>query len=124
VLFNFELILPYLAELVKRNSLYLADFLALILSNMATLTAMREELTITQATERLQARGINVARRTVASWIEQGLFTRRLVETPAGNYWVIPAHEVDSFEKPKVGRPPKSKTETDSKTGKQKGRKK
>jgi hypothetical protein len=79
---------------------------------------MREELTITQATERLQARGINVARRTVASWIEQGLFTRRLVETPAGNYWVIPAREVDSFEKPKVGRPPKAKTVTDSKASK------
>lgn len=82
---------------------------------------MREELTITQATERLQARGIDVARRTVASWIEQGLFTRRLVETPTGNYWVIPAHEVDSFEKPKVGRPPKAKAETDSKVSKKKG---
>jgi hypothetical protein len=91
---------------------------------MSTLATMSEELTITQATERLQARGIDVARRTVASWIEQGLFTRRLVETPTGNYWVIPAHEVDSFEKPKVGRPPKAKAEMVSKVSKKRGVKK
>ncbi|HZG53060.1 MAG TPA: hypothetical protein VEZ40_13070 [Pyrinomonadaceae bacterium] len=98
----------------------MAAFLALILTSMSTLMTMKEELTITQATERLQARGIDVARRTVASWIEQGLFTRRLVETPTGNYWVIPAHEVDSFEKPKVGRPPKAKADTNSKASKKK----
>jgi hypothetical protein len=69
---------------------------------------MSGEITITQATERLQARGMDVARRTVASWVEQGLFTRRWVETPAGNYWVIPTREVESFEPPKPGRPPKS----------------
>ncbi len=69
---------------------------------------MSEELTITQATERLQSRGIDVARRTVASWVEQGMLTSRLVETPAGNYWVIPAREVESFQPPKPGRPPKS----------------
>ncbi|HEY1402525.1 MAG TPA: hypothetical protein VGB05_00210 [Pyrinomonadaceae bacterium] len=91
--------------------------------NYVNIETMREELTITQATERLQARGIDVARRTVASWIEQGLFTSRLVETPTGNYWVIPAHEVDSFEKPKVGRPPKAKAETGLKARKKKGNK-
>ena len=75
---------------------------------MADLAPMSGEITITQATERLQARGLDVARRTVASWVEQGLFTRRWVETPAGNYWVIPTREVESFEPPKPGRPPKS----------------
>lgn len=81
---------------------------------MAELAAMNE-LTITQATARLQARGLDVARRTVASWVEQGLLTGRLVETPAGSYWVVPAHEVDSFEPPKVGRPRKPKDKTVSK---------
>lgn len=72
---------------------------------------MSEELTITQATQRLQARGYEVARRTVASWVEQGLFTKRRVETPAGNYWVIPEREVEAFTPPKPGRPPKPKGE-------------
>ncbi len=80
---------------------------------------MRDELTITQAMERLQARGVDVARRTVASWVEQGMFTKRLVETPAGHYWVIPAREIESFEPPKPGRPPKPKPEQSN--GKKRG---
>ena len=74
------------------------------------------ELTITQATERLRERGFDVARRTVASWVEQGLFTKRRVETPAGNYWVVPAREVESFVPPKPGRRPKPKADATSKT--------
>lgn len=101
-----ELILPYLAELIKIILLYLAKYLGFFLRDVAVLAVMTE-LTITQATERLRTRGIDVARRTVASWVEQGLLSGRLVESPAGSYWVIPASEVDSFVKPNPGRPPK-----------------
>lgn len=66
-----------------------------------------EELTITQATTRLRERGIEVSRRTVALWVERKLFTRRLVESPAGSYWLIPAEEVETFVKPVMGRPAK-----------------
>jgi hypothetical protein len=88
---------------------------------MATLANMKDELTITQATGLLQARGIHVARRTVASWVEQGMFTKRLVETPAGSYWVIPVREIESFEPPKPGRPPKAKPGQSN--GKKRGKK-
>lgn len=74
---------------------------------------MSEELTITQATARLQGRDIEVSRRTVASWVEQGLFkSKRWVEAPTGGYWVISAAEVDTFEKPTVGRPRKPMKES------------
>ena len=72
---------------------------------MAESAAMSEELSITQATERFNARGIDVARRTVASWVEQGLLKGRLVESPAGSYWLVAASDVESFEKPTPGRP-------------------
>lgn len=79
---------------------------------MAISAVMSEELTITQATQRLTTRGIDVSRRTVASWVEQGLFkSKRWVDIPTGGYWVVSASELDSFEKPTAGRPPKPKEE-------------
>jgi hypothetical protein len=67
---------------------------------------MSDELTITQATEQLQARGIKASRRTVASWVEQDLFkTKRWINAPTGGFWVVSAREVATFEKPTVGRP-------------------
>lgn len=74
---------------------------------------MDGELTITQATAYLQGKGMKVSRRTVASWVEQGLFkTRRWVETPTGGYWAVSVSEIETFEKPAVGRPPKAKAES------------
>jgi hypothetical protein len=102
---NEEILLP-LAELVKIILLPLAYFSCLFFRGVATSPAMSDELTITQATERLQARGIKASRRTVASWVEQGLFkSKRWVEAPTGGFWVVSAREVATFEKPTVGRP-------------------
>ena len=67
-----------------------------------------KELTISQARERLGQRGIEVARRTVASWAEQGLLPSRVVESPTGSYRVIPAGAVETFVRPAAGRPPKN----------------
>lgn len=73
---------------------------------MATSRVVSGELTITQATAYLQGRGVDVSRRTVASWVEQDLFkTKRWVETQTGGYWVVSAREVETFQPPKMGRP-------------------
>jgi hypothetical protein len=67
---------------------------------------MSEELTTTQVADRLET-----PERTVRLWCKQGRFTgARNVDTPRGNYWLIPESSLKSFEKPQAGRPPKPKT--------------
>ncbi len=61
-----------------------------------------QELTTTEAAERLKAADV-----TVRLWCRQGRFPgARLVEHPRGDYWVIPESEVKKFEPPQIGRPP------------------
>ena len=56
---------------------------------------------------------------TVVSWIKKGLFPgARRIETPRGSYWEIPASDLQDFQRPQIGRPPKPKE------GKSKGRRK
>lgn len=71
------------------------------------------DLTISQAIERLrEARSIEVARRTFAKWVESGQFrTAKKQPSALGDYWIVKQSEVDSFELPKQGRPPKPKGE-------------
>ena len=64
------------------------------------------ELTSTQVAERM-----DVAPATVRLWCSQGKFKHaRLVEHPRGDYWVIPENDLHGFEKPRMGRPPKTAT--------------
>lgn len=77
------------------------------------------ELTVTQVAEQL-----SVAAITVRKWCQRGLFPNAyLHETPLGALWMIPAKDLDNFEQPKMGRPPKAKAEA-SKVGKKRGGKK
>jgi hypothetical protein len=72
---------------------------------------MSNELTTAQVAERLDA-----PERTIRLWCKQGLFTgARSVDTPRGNYWLIPETALKSFVKPAMGRPPKPKAETTTK---------
>jgi hypothetical protein len=65
------------------------------------------ELTVTQVAEQL-----GVAAITVRKWCQRGLFPNAyLHETPLGSLWMIPTKDLDSFEPPKMGRPPKPKEE-------------
>jgi hypothetical protein len=60
-----------------------------------------QELTTTQAAERLK-----VANVTVRLWCRQGRFPNaRAVDTPRGSLWYIPERDIDSFTQPKIGRP-------------------
>ena len=66
---------------------------------------------------------LGVGRSTVNLWCRQGRFPNaRLEDTPLGSYWVIPESDLDGFQPPKQGRPPKAKANSGSKAGK-KGRK-
>ena len=59
------------------------------------------------------AHQLKVGKSTVNLWCQQGRFKNaRLVEHPRGNYWTIPASDLIGFEKPKMGRPPKTKAES------------
>ena len=75
-------------------------------------------LTTQEAAERL-----SVAYQTVMAWIYQGKFPNAQKEdTPRGSYYLIPQSDIDSFEKPTRGRPPKAKAEA-SKVGKKSSKK-
>jgi excisionase family DNA binding protein len=81
---------------------------------------MSAELTTTQAAERL-----DTPERTVRLWCKQGRFTgARSVDTPRGNYWLIPESALKGFEKPLRGRTPKSKDEAEKSVAKKRVRKK
>jgi excisionase family DNA binding protein len=61
-----------------------------------------EELTTTQAAERLNA-GVS----TVRLWCQQGRFPNARAEaTPRGNVWFIPVKDLKGFVRPKRGRAP------------------
>ena len=60
-------------------------------------------LTTQEAAERL-----SVAYQTIMAWIYAGKFPNaQKEETPRGIYYLIPLADVNSFEKPKRGRPAK-----------------
>ena len=55
-------------------------------------------------------RQLDAPYQTVVSWIKKGLFPgARLEESPRGPVWYIPASDVERFERPPMGRPPKAK---------------
>lgn len=65
---------------------------------------MSDELTTAQVAERL-----DTAERTVRLWCKQGKFAgARSVETPRGNYWLVPESALKNFVKPTLGRRPKA----------------
>lgn len=54
------------------------------------------------------AKELGVESVTVRSWLKRGLFPNaKLEETIAGSIWLIPKSDLESFEKPKTGRPTK-----------------
>ncbi len=60
---------------------------------------------------------LDTAERTVRLWCKQGKFSgARVVETPRGDYWLIPASALNGFEKPKRGRIPQPKPSSTKKT--------
>jgi hypothetical protein len=64
-------------------------------------------LTVKEAAQELK-----VAPSTVRMWLKAGLLSgAELRDSPAGQYWVIPDATIQSFEKPKVGRPRKPLSE-------------
>jgi hypothetical protein len=66
---------------------------------------MSEELTTADVAAKL-----NTPERTVRLWCKQGRFTgARSVNTPRGDYWIIPAAALKTFQKPERGRPAKPK---------------
>lgn len=70
---------------------------------------MSERLTTSKAAERLK-----VSQPTVKLWCRQGKFPNaELVETPRGPVWMIPNADLENFEPPRMGRPPKAKPEAE-----------
>jgi hypothetical protein len=81
---------------------------------------MSDELTTAQVADRL-----DTPERTVRLWCKQGRFTgARNVETPRGNYWLIPESALKTFERPQAGRPPKTPKVLQADKASKKGRKK
>jgi hypothetical protein len=64
-----------------------------------------KELTTSEAAARLDE-----SNRLVRLWCQQGRFPHaRRVEHPRGDYWIIPAGDLQGFVKPKPGPAPKAK---------------
>ena len=69
---------------------------------------MSDELTTAEVAERLGA-----PERTIRQWCKDGLLEgAQNVVTPRGNYWTIPASALKTFQRPPMGRPPKTQGET------------
>jgi hypothetical protein len=67
---------------------------------------MSEELTTADVAERLKR-----PERTVRLWCKQGLLAgARAVNTPRGDYWIIPATALKDFAPPTLGRRPQPKS--------------
>jgi excisionase family DNA binding protein len=67
----------------------------------------KSDLTTSQAAARL-----SVGKSTVNLWCRQGRFPGAYAREEArGNVWYIPESDVEKFDKPKMGRPPKVKAE-------------
>jgi excisionase family DNA binding protein len=80
----------------------------------------KNELTVTQAAERLKVAAI-----TVRKWCKRGLFPNAYMhETPLGALWLIPESDVKNFQPPTMGRPPKPKEEAEKSAAKKRVRKK
>jgi len=74
-------------------------------------------LTAAQVAERLGVSSV-----TVRVWCKRGLFPRaELKETFLGVGWLIPEGDLENFDPPKMGRPPKAKAEADLKASRKKG---
>lgn len=80
----------------------------------------KQALTPTDVAKRLKVSAI-----TVRVWCRRGLFPNATVtETPRGPFWEIPESDLENFESPKMGRPPKPKEEKEGKGSKRRGGKK
>jgi predicted site-specific integrase-resolvase len=54
------------------------------------------------------AKRYNVKHVTVRAWLKRGLFPNAVLEeTIAGKIWLIPESDLDGFQLPQMGRPPK-----------------
>lgn len=68
-------------------------------------------------TPRQFAEAKQVAYTTVMFWLNQGLIAdAERHETPTGHYWEIPATAVNTFQRPKTGRPSKGKSSDGAQT--------
>ncbi len=48
---------------------------------------------------------------TVRAWLSRNLFPNaKLEETILGKVWLIPESDLEDFDQPKTGRPPKAKS--------------
>ena len=71
---------------------------------------MDKELSTTEAAQYLNSKGFKVSSVTVRLWCRQGKFPNaREEETPRGKFWLIPASDLNNFQKPEMGRPAKKK---------------
>ena len=72
-----------------------------------------EMLTTSKVAERL-----GVGRSTVNLWCRQGRFPNAEARAEViGNVWYIPDSDLNAFQPPKMGRPPKAKVENGRKKG-------
>lgn len=56
------------------------------------------------------AKKFDVSSYTVKGWIKKKLLPNaKLEKSIAGSVWLIPETDLEGFEKPKTGRPPKKK---------------
>jgi hypothetical protein len=96
-------------KLCQRKCCCPANFFYLLFA--ATMTDAKM-LTTAQAAQALRAAGIDVGDSTVRLWATQGYFPNAVKhESPSGGFWMIPETELQGFEKPQRGRPPKPKEE-------------
>lgn len=57
------------------------------------------------------AKLVGVPYTTVMYWVKSGRIKGAVFEkTPTSGYWLIPEAAANNLERPKVGRPPKSKS--------------
>ncbi len=62
------------------------------------------------------AKQLKVKHVTVRAWLKRGLFPNaKLEETIAGKIWLIPKSDLEDFQLPAMGRPPKVKGENENK---------
>jgi hypothetical protein len=78
------------------------NFFLIIFAARGKLRGMSDaELTTADVAARLDS-----PERTVRLWCKQGRFEgARAVSTPRGDYWIIPASALKTFQKPERGRP-------------------
>lgn len=78
--------------------------------NVVTCLAVENELTTTEAAEFLAKKhNKEISPVTVRLWCREGKLKAREEITPRGNYYLIAQSDLESFEIPQMGRPPKKK---------------